>query len=262
MPRARGYTAILSQGETIGMHSRRRRRALMLFVLAIAAWTGLAGARAETVDLRLVLAADVSRSVDSEEFALQREGYAAAFSDPRVLRAIKGGQLGRIAVCFVEWSGEWAQQITVDWTLIHDQGSAERFATALVARPRPFADRTAIGVAIDFAVAQFARGPHQSARRTIDISGDGTNTNGKPPAIARDQAVAQGIVINALAILSPEPMPWNPFHTHPPGGLAAYFREHVAGGPGSFVMVVEDFQSFAYALANKLIKEIAEAPPP
>ena len=76
------------------------------------------------------------------------------------------------------------------------------------------------------------------------------------------QAVAQGIVINALAILSPEPMPWNPFHTHPPGGLAAYFREHVAGGPGSFVMVVEDFQSFAYALANKLIKEIAEAPPP
>ena len=218
------------------------------------------GARAEEVDLQLVLAADVSRSVDAEEFALQREGYAAAFTDPRVLRAIRAGQLGRIAVCFVEWSGEWAQQVTVDWTVIRDEASAEGFAAALLAPPRPFADRTALGMAIDYAVAQFARSGHSSARRTIDVSGDGTNTNGKPPAIARDQALAQGIVINALAILSPEPMPWNPFHTHPPGGLANYFRENVAGGPGSFVLVVEDFQSFAYAIANKLIREIAAAP--
>lgn len=230
---------------------------LLSLLLAVA---GASRARAAQVDLQLVLAADVSRSVDAEEFRLQREGYAAAFNDPRVLRAIKSGPLGRIAVCFVEWSGEWAQQVTVDWTLIDDEESAAGFAAAMLARPRPFADRTAIGVAIDYAVGQFARSGHQSQRRTIDVSGDGTNTNGKPPALARDQAVALGIVINGLVILSPEPMPWNPMHTHPPGGLENYFRENVAGGPGSFVMVVEDFQSFAFAIANKLIKEIAELP--
>ena len=239
--------------------ARGALRAAALLLPLLAGALPSAG-RAEEVDLQLVLAADVSRSVDAGEFALQREGYAAAFADPRVLRAIRSGKLGRIAVCFLEWSGEWAQQMIVDWTLIHDAASAEDFAAALLAPPRPFADRTAIGAAIDHAVAQFARSGYRSARRTIDVSGDGTNTNGKPPAVARDQAVAQGIVVNALVILSPEPMPWNPFHTHPPGGLANYFREHVAGGPGSFVLVVEDFQSFAYAIANKLIREIAEAP--
>jgi hypothetical protein len=236
--------------------------ALMSFVFVVALLASSPRARAEEVDLQLVLAADVSRSVDAEEFRLQREGYAAAFNDPRVLRAIKAGPLGKIAVCFVEWSGEWAQQMIVGWTVIEDEESAAGFGAALLAAPRPFADRTAIGVAIDYAVAQFARSGHRSQRRTIDVSGDGTNTNGKQPALARDQAVAQGIVINGLVILSPEPMPWNPRHTHPPGGLDNYFRENVAGGPGSFVLVVEDFQSFAFAIANKLIKEIAEVPEP
>lgn len=219
-----------------------------------------APARAEPVDLQLVLAADVSRSVDSQEFKLQREGYAAAFNDPRVLRAIKSGALGKIAVCYFEWSGEYAQQVIADWTVIEDEESAAGFAATLLQVPRPFADRTSIGVAIDYAVGQFGRSGHQSRRRTIDVSGDGTNTNGKPPSISRDNAVALGIVINGLVILSPEPMPWNPMHTHPPGGLDNYFRENVAGGPGSFVMVVEDFQSFAFAIANKLIREIAEVP--
>jgi len=222
----------------------RPRRPLLALLLAFVAMLPVAAtpARAEQVDLQLVLAADVSRSVDAEEFALQREGYATAFQDPRVLRAIRSGPLGRIAVCFVEWSGEWEQHVTVDWTVIRDEESAEDFAAALVSRPRPFAGRTAIGAAIDHA--------------------DGTNTNGKLPSVARDAAVAQGIVINGLVILSPVPMPWNPYHTHPPGGLGNYFQENVAGGPGSFVMVVEDFQSFAYAIANKLVREIAEAPGP
>jgi hypothetical protein len=240
----------------------RPRRPLLALLLAFVAMLPVAAtpARAEQVDLQLVLAADVSRSVDAEEFALQREGYATAFQDPRVLRAIRSGPLGRIAVCFVEWSGEWEQHVTVDWTVIRDEESAKDFAAALVARPRPFAGRTAIGAAIDHAVARFAQSGHQSQRRTIDVSGDGTNTNGKLPSVARDAAVAQGIVINGLVILSPVPMPWNPYHTHPPGGLGNYFQENVAGGPGSFVMVVEDFQSFAYAIANKLIREIAKAP--
>jgi hypothetical protein len=237
---------------------RDTMRVVALVLAALVAGLPAAG-QAEAVDLQLVLAADVSRSVDAEEFALQREGYATAFADPRVLRAIRSGQLGRIAVCFVEWSGEWAQQVIVDWMVIRDEASAEEFAAALMARPRPFADRTALGAAIDFAAAQFARSQYPSTRRTIDVSGDGTNTNGKQPAVARDQALAQGIVINALVILSPEPMPWNPYHTHPPGGLANYFRDNVVGGPGSFALVVEDFQSFAYAIANKLIREIADA---
>lgn len=222
---------------------------------------GISGlrAQAETVDLQLVLAADVSRSIDEDEFKLQREGYAAAFQDPRVLRAIRSGQFGRIAVCFVEWSGETSQKIVIDWMVIGDDESAAAFAEQLLTAPRSFANRTSIGVAIDYAMAMFGRSGHESQRRTIDVSGDGTNTNGKEPAIARDQAVARGVTINGLVILSPEPMPWNPWHTHPPGGLNEYYRQNVVGGPGAFVIVAEDFNSFAYAMANKLIREIADA---
>ncbi len=219
----------------------------------------VAGAvRAETVDLRLVLASDVSRSVDQREFEMQRQGYAAAFSDPRVLKAIRSGERGRIAVCYVEWSGEAAQRVVVDWTLIGDEESAGMFAQQLIDAPRPYMDRTAIGMAIEFAVLQFSRSGHDSQRRTIDVSGDGTNTNGLHPSTARDSAVKQGITINGLVILEPNPQTWNSWHTNPPGGLEEYFRQNVVGGPGAFVMVAEDFSSFAYAIANKLIREIAE----
>ena len=237
----------------------RRRLAAFGFLGVMALAVGLlpSAGRAQTVDLQLVLAADVSRSVDEGEFRLQRDGYAAAFSDPRVIKAIRSGQLGRIAVCYLEWSGEWAQRMIVDWTVVGDEETAGLFADQLVKAPRPFAERTAIGVAIDFAVDQFARSGQTSQRRTIDVSGDGTNTNGKHPSIARDAAVAQGITINGLVILSPEPMPWNAWHTHPPGGLENWFRENVMGGPGAFVLVAEDFNSFAYAIVNKLIREIA-----
>jgi hypothetical protein len=235
------------------------RRTLRLIAALAVTLLLAAGARAEQVDLHLVLAADVSRSVDDNEFRLQREGYAQAFNDPRVVRAIQSGALGRIAVTYVEWSGEWAQKVVVDWTVVADGESAGAFADAILAPPRSFADRTSIGVAIDFSAALFAKSPHESKRRTIDVSGDGTNTNGTPAEVARDRAVAQGITINGIVILSPEPMPWNPWHTHPPGGLENWYRERVVGGPGAFVMVAEDFSSFAYAIANKLIREIADA---
>jgi hypothetical protein len=218
------------------------------------------GAKDE-VDLQLILAADVSRSVEPDEFALQREGYAEAFRDPRVLRAIQGGPLGRIAVQMFEWSGEWAQQVIADWCMVGDDESAAVLADAIQSAPRPFADRTSIGVAIEYAMRQFRRSPFESRRRTIDVSGDGTNTNGIQPNIARDFAVSQGVVINGLVILSPEPMPFNSWHTHPPGGLENYFRENVIGGQGAFTIVIEDFQSFAYAIATKLIREIADASP-
>lgn len=212
---------------------------------------------AQTVDLQLVLAADVSRSVDDDEFQLQRRGYADAFRDPRVLRAIRSGQHGRIAVCYLEWSGPESVAIIADWTIIGDEESAASFADTIMAAQRPFANRTAIGAAIDFSRAQFRRSNVESLRRVIDVSGDGTNTNGREPAPARDEALAEGITINGLVILSPEPMPWNPLHTHPVGGLENYYRENVADGPGSFVLVVEDFNSFAFAVVNKLIREIA-----
>lgn len=234
-----------------------RRALLALVATVLLAWP----VKAEIVDLQLVLAADVSRSVDDNEFRLQREGYAAALTDPRVLRAIQSGQIGRIAVCYFEWAGESFQQMIVDWTVVGDEETAGLFADRLVKAPRPFANRTSIGVAIDYAAEQFLRSGHESQRRTIDVSGDGTNTNGKQPAISRDQVVAKGITVNGLVILSPEPMPWNPWHTHPPEGLEEYYRQNVIGGPGAFVIAAEDFNSFAYAIVNKLIREIAADSP-
>jgi len=213
----------------------------------------------DSVDLRLVLAADVSRSVDDREFRLQREGYAAALLDPRVLSAIRSGPLRRIAVCFVEWSGASSQNLLIDWTVIGDDEAAGYFSDRLRKEPRSFADRTAIGAGIDMAVAQFDRSGANSERRIIDVSGDGTNNSGRPVTQARDDAVNAGITINGLVILSTEPMPWNPEHTHPPGGLAKYYEENVIGGPGAFLLVVEGFETFAEAMTSKLVREIAQA---
>lgn len=219
-------------------------------------------AAAETVDLQLVLAADVSRSVDDGEFQLQRQGYATAFQDPRVMRAIRSGQYGRIAVCYVEWSGPESLAVIADWTVVGDDESAGAFAEAILAPQRPFANRTAIGAAIDFARMQFIRSGVDSLRRTIDVSGDGTNNAGRDVTLARDDALKLGININGLVILSEHPLPWNPEHTNPPGGLAKYYQDHVTGGPGSFVMEAKDFNSFGDAIIKKMIAEIAQATPP
>jgi hypothetical protein len=217
---------------------------------------------AEAVDLLLVLAADVSRSIDTPKFQLQRDGYAAAFSNPRVLEAIRSGRNGRIAVCFVEWSGMLSQKLVIDWTVIKDSETARAFGDRMIEAPRSFAERTAIGSGIDFAVEQLARAPFQSLRRTIDVSGDGTNNSGRDVRSARDSATAQDITINGLVILSDRPLSWNPDHTHPPGGLAQYYRDNVIGGPGAFVVTAEDFKSFGNALISKLVAEIAQAKAP
>lgn len=212
------------------------------------------------VDLLLALGADVSRSVDEREFRLQRDGYAAALTNPRVIEAIQSGGLGRIAVMYYEWSGPGAQLVIIDWTVIASPADAERFAHRLVNQPRAFMERTALGAAISFGMTQFARSPYEAPRRVIDISGDGTNTNGPAPSIARDAAVEAGVTINGLVILSEVPLPWNPSHTHPPGGLENYFTENVIGGPGAFTMVAESFDTFNKAVLAKLIREIALGP--
>jgi uncharacterized protein DUF1194 len=235
---------------------------LLTLILAGIALQPAAVRAGNDVDLLLVLAADVSRSIDAAKFQLQREGYAAAISDPRVLDTIRSGRNGRIGVTFVEWSGVGAQRVVIDWMTVGDAASAKDFGDRLIEAPRSFADRTSISGAIEFAVNQFAQAPFSSVRRTIDISGDGTNNAGRDVGALRDEAVDKGITINGLVILSDNPMAWNPDHTNPPGGLDNYYRNNVVGGPGAFVMVAQNFNSFGQAIISKMIAEVAQAQEP
>jgi hypothetical protein len=170
------------------------------------------------------------------------------------------GPLGRTAVTFVEWAGQGEQRVVVDWTLISNADSARRFGDALLELPRSFAGRTSISTGIDFAMEQFARSPFQADRRIIDISGDGTHNSGRDVRAARDEAVALGVTINGVVILSEVPLPTFPEHTHPHGGLENYYRQNVIGGDGAFVRVAANFQSFGRAIINKLITEVSAVP--
>ncbi len=208
------------------------------------------------VELTVVLAADVSRSIDDREFKLQRKGYAAALTDPRVLKALQATKSGAIEVSFIEWSGEDEQRVVLGWTEIRDEEDGVGAAAAILKAPRSFTGRTSISAAIDFAKAYFTRAKWPAARQVIDISGDGNSNAGRPLADARDQAVAAGITINGLAIINDEPNLGDSPHTHPPGGLPNYYRQNVIGGTDAFLIVVKDFDSFAEAMANKLAKEI------
>jgi hypothetical protein len=240
----------------------RIAKILFAMIFAVVAMRPAAARTGDDVDLLLVLAADVSRSIDSAKFQLQREGYAAAISDPRVLDTIRSGHNGRIGLSFVEWSGVGAQHVVIDWMAVGDTATAKDFGDRLIEAPRSFADRTSISGAIDFAMSEFDRAPFGSARRTIDISGDGTNNAGRDVSAARDDAIAKAVTINGLVILSDNPMAWNPDHTNPPGGLQNYYRNNVIGGPGAFVMVAQDFNSFGQAIIAKMIAEVAQAHEP
>ncbi len=241
------------------MRATKTFLALLFLCLTLAPTASMA---AEKVDLLLVLAVDVSRSVDAGKFQLQREGYASALSNPRVLDAIQSGRNGRIGVIFVEWSGVGNQKVVIDWTMIGDAGVAKSFGDRLLEAPRSFADRTSISGGIEFAMAQLALAPYESAHRTIDVSGDGTNNAGRDVTALRDEAVSRGITINGLPILSDNPLPWYPEHTNPPGGLENYYRNNVIGGPGAFVMVAKNFNSFGEAIINKMIAEVSQAHEP
>jgi len=190
---------------------------------------------AEPADLLLILAADVSRSVTSDKFKLQREGYAAAVADPRVLEAIASGRNHRIAVLFMEWANAGDQKVVIDWTMIDGPKTAQAFGDQLLEEPRSMLGRTSISGGIDFAVTQFARAPFLSERQTIDVSGDGTNNAGRDVSKARDDALRLGIAINGLVILSETPMPWNPEHTliRPAGSPPIIARTSPAGRAAS-----------------------------
>lgn len=211
------------------------------------------------VDLELVLAVDVSGSIDDEEALLQRQGYIDAFRHPDLVRAIQGGFLRRIAVAYYEWAGFGHIRVIAGWTIIEDSESARAFADSLTREPPLTARRTAIGAAIEYAVPYLQSNDFEGTRQVVDISGDGPNNWGTPANIARDKAVAAGITINGLPIMNgrdgPSGWPQLP-------DLDLYYRDCVIGGPGAFIVVANSFEDFATAIRRKLILEIAGHTPP
>jgi hypothetical protein len=217
------------------------RAALLLSLAAVASATAQTA-----VDLQLVLAVDASGSVDQIRFELQKRGYVAAFRHARVLEAIRSGPHQAIAVTMVQWTGPALQVQVAGWTFVGDEESAAAFAAAVELAPRQlFSGGTSISGAIDHAMTLFPGSPFRASRRVIDVSGDGSNNRGRSVTSARDEAVAAGVVINGLPILALEP------------DLDRYYRDNVIGGPGAFVIVAKDYETFADAILKKLIAEIA-----
>ena len=228
----------------------RRGVALALCALAVLLIpTSLARAEPQ-VDLALALAVDASGSVDRHRFELQKQGYAAAFRNPRVLNAIRSGLNQSIAVTMFQWTGPRLQVHVIPWTLVKDQASANAFADAIEATPRRlFGGGTSISGAIDYGRLLLVQVPFTPTRRIIDVSGDGANNSGRPVTSARDDAVRDGIGVNGL------PIPW----IEP--GLDIYYRDYVIGGPGAFMVPAESYDTFAEAIIKKLITEIAANEP-
>lgn len=231
-------------------------RPLVVSVLAAALpLLSSAMARAEVpVDLELVLAVDVSGSVDEEEAKLQRTGYIDALLNPKVIGAIRSGPLGRIAVTYLEWAGDHYQRVAVGWTLLDGPTAAQSFVGALEEAPLRTAQWTSISAAIDYAATLFDGNGFEGTRRVIDVSGDGVNNRGRPVQDARDAAVEAGITINGLPILNDRPNPWG---GPSPANLDLYYQDNVVGGPGAFLVPALSFDSFADAILSKLLLEIA-----
>jgi hypothetical protein len=223
------------------------RRAVTTGALAML----LAGPRAAVaaeveVDVQLVLAVDASGSVSMRRFDLQKQGYANAFRNPRVLAAIRSGISQAIAVTMHQWTGPFQQVLVVPWMVVKDEASAEALATAIEnTRRQLFSGGTSISGAIDYSLRILAQSPFTATRRTIDVSGDGRNNIGRPARMARDEAVREGITINGLPILAVEP------------DVDTFYFENVIGGPGAVMVPADSYESFAEAILKKLIIEIA-----
>jgi len=208
---------------------------------------------AEQVDVELVLAVDVSLSMSPMELGIQRDGYAAALTHERVVQAIADGAYGKIAITYFEWAGVNSHHIIVPWTVIANKPDAERVAARLSAQPPNSARRTSIAAALEFGADLFAESQYSSQKRVIDISGDGPNNQGAPVATSRDAVVKQGIVINGLPLMTT-------------GGFASafdvvdldrYYTECVIGGPGAFMIPVNDWSQFPEVVRRKLVLELA-----
>jgi hypothetical protein len=230
-----------------------RRRSLLAAGAAALTLPRRARAEGEPVDVLLVLAVDVSRSVDDDEARLQREGYRAAVSDPQVIEAIRGGMIGAIGLAYVEWAGAEYQRLVLPWMRIGGVAEARAWSEKLAEAPRASLSWTSISGGLDFSRTVLAQAPFEATRRVIDVSGDGVNNSGGPVELARDRLVAEGVTINGLPIVNDRPT----FGRMPPIPLDEYYRDSVIGGAGAFVIVAEDFQSFGNAVKRKLIREIA-----
>ncbi len=210
------------------------------------------------VDLALVLAVDISGSIDPDEARLQREGYVQAFRDPVIVKAILGGSRGRIAVAYYEWSDAWVQRLLVDWTLLDSEAAIHAFTDRLSAAPISISRRTSISGAIRYAIPLFGRNPFDADRKVLDISGDGSNNDGGLVTEQRHEALKERIVINGLPIMNDRP---NPFGFPSETDLDSYYLHCVTGGPRSFVEVANSFEDFPRAVRKKLLQEVADRGP-
>ena len=210
-----------------------------------------------SVDVELVLAVDVSYSMDLDELALQREGYAQAIISKEFLQALKSGPNGKISVTYFEWAASSDQKIIIPWRVIDGPETADAVAAEILKTPIRRASRTSISGAINFAMPLFDENPHRGIRRVIDISGDGPNNNGSPVTVARDAAVEKGVIINGLPIMVKEPS----YSTMDIGNLDFYYEDCVIGGPGSFVVTIKERDKFKEAIRTKLVLEIAGRTP-
>ncbi len=210
-----------------------------------------------SVDVELILAVDVSYSMDMDELAIQREGYAQAIVSKEFLQALKTGPNGKIAVTYFEWAASSDQKIIIPWRIIDGPETADAVANEIMKTPIRRATRTSIAGAINFAMPLFDENPHRGLRRVIDISGDGPNNNGPAVTIARDAALDKGIVINGLPIMVKEPS----YSTMDIDNLDYYYEDCVIGGPGSFVVTIKDRDKFKEAIRTKLLLEVAGRTP-
>jgi Protein of unknown function (DUF1194) len=210
-----------------------------------------------TVDVELVLAVDVSYSMDMDELAIQREGYAQAIISKEFLQALKSGPNGKIAVTYFEWAASTDQKIIIPWRLIDGPETADAVANEIMKTPIRRASRTSISGAINFAMPLFEENNYRGLRRVIDISGDGPNNNGMPVTTARDAALEKGIIINGLPIMVKEPS----YSTMDIDNLDYYYEDCVIGGPGSFVVTIKDREKFKEAIRTKLLLEVAGRTP-
>lgn len=206
------------------------------------------------VDVALVLAVDVSYSMDLDEQALQREGYARAIRSQIVKDAIARGALGRIAITYAEWAGLHVQHVVVPWSIIDGPASADAFAEKLAEAPIQRGRRTSVSGAIDLGVRLLGESGVAAMRRVIDISGDGPNNEGRLVTIARDEALAKGITINGLPVMV------KPIGYYDIIDLDIYYEDCVIGGPGAFSIPIRERSQFAEAIRTKLVNEIALAP--
>ncbi len=232
-------------------------RIALFVVAATLASAPCARAADVPVDLELVLAVDVSGSVDPEEGKLQRMGYVNAFRSTSVLRAILSGRYKSIAVAYVEWAGYDYQRVVAGWRRIHDKASAEEFAALLAREPVRIGPYTSISGAIAFALPMFEDNGFQGERRVIDISGDGPNNSGDYVTTARAKAIRAGVTINGLPIVNDRPSPWGRM---PMKNLDLYYRKCVIGGRRAFLVVANDIASFGRAVRRKLVLEIVGLP--